>query len=297
MAESMAHEVTRQILEKIATMPSSVDNVAHVEGMRSEELDALCSEVIAFVENASGLKFVFSKQMSDDSAEHDYECVVGCPTTEMHKNWEAICRIYLTRGEESKIQKCEVFFNSPLHSRQKGEWTSVQSSGDVVDYLLLHMYPNLVLIRSLSYLSFLTSLHPSNNHQDAKDLTLSLKLHYNEEEYPKLQFEIENPKTNQKAFLKFPYQYDQDRNGKLGPQLTFFSLTEEKKIQHVLLDSYHNKEYYDAFDLDNETFDFVEHSFAADFETMTFVPHPITSKMMNAVLGCIGLGCLSIYDE
>jgi len=153
-------EVTRRILEKIATMPSSVDNVAHVEGMRSEELDALCSEVIKFVENASGLNFVFSKQVSDDSAGHDYEYVVECPTTDMHKDLKARCRIYLTEGEESKIQKCEVFFNSPLHSRQKGEWTSVQSSGDVVDYLLLHMYPNLVLVQSLSYLGFLTSLHP-----------------------------------------------------------------------------------------------------------------------------------------
>jgi len=285
------------------------DQEKAMELMDVDALEAMNRQVIEFVENASGLTFGISKQQ-DTPKIHDDDtalCIslysIHCNTTEMHKTRTIQYRVFYSPSSESnndnKIKRCEVLFNSPLHSRQAGQWTSVQSSGDLVDYLLLHMYPDLVLIRSLSYLIFLTSPHQStDNNNDSKnreEQTLVLNPQFDEETHPKLRFEVENPNNKKKVLISFPYSYDRDKNNQLCPFLTIFDSAGQPTT--CLLDSYQNKDYYNAFDLDDDKCDFVEHGFAADFGTTTFVPHPITSKMMNAVLGNIGLGYLSIYDD
>lgn len=265
--------------------------------MTISEVRLLIEDVVKFVEDGSGIVFSISEinenlvPSSELNAKDDAQNVVEYNILNSSKARSVVkCRLlYLnSESDECRVNKCEVLFNSPLHSRHKDQWTSVNSSGDMVDYLLLHMNPDLLLIRSLQYLSFLVSLQSPTK---TKKNQLCITSHYDEDAMPKLKFEIENSDSQQHIILVFPSFASNE--SERYPVIK----NSDKKEHDVKLDSFTRLGYYDAVLFKNEEHDFVEHGFAVDFKAKVFMPHPVTTKSMNLVLGSIGLGSLGIYGS
>lgn len=176
------------------------------------------------------------------------------------------------------IAKCKAWFKSPLHSRFDKRWAVIQSSGDMIDYLILHLCPNLLFIRTLEYLNHCLDfsdlkkvLSSASAKEDEKSFTTKMDVQhiYDFNESPKLHFLI---KTSQPTTTKL-WLVPSSQDG--------FVFMSEKENTKKELDSVHK--YYNKIEM-GEDVDYLEHAFADWGEIKNRCLHPSTIKNMTYIL-------------
>ena len=160
------------------------------------------------------------------------------------------------------LDSCQGLFNTPLdHAHHlNNTWIPLKSTGDVLDYLVLHVCPALTLPRMLVYISSLNRLITS----------MPLDINYTGDA-----FEVLNKNNNKKVTLTYDGAV-----GRLDLHLQHHTRTLHNILDHVDLE------------LDKDI-DLLEYAFAG-FQKPQCIIHPANKKNLRIVLGLLDLNI--IYD-
>lgn len=216
---------------------------------------------------------VQNKKVLNEKEEIQEQHVSFLKTNEFKACVKIICENTNLEDEDSeKIIKCKVWMKSPLHSKIDKKWYSVQSRGDVIDYLILHLSPNLMFVRSMLYLKETLDFPTlSSEKQESLNEKIELEFEYNFEKSPFLQFLITN-KMNNNVFRIWLVR-ENNQYVWIGQKN---SDSEKEKLNSYV-------DYYNSVDL-NESSDFLEHGFVNPKKIKNRCLHPSTIMNLRYIL-------------
>lgn len=246
-------------------------------GMSITEARILVHDTLRFICDASTLQF----QMEEDfSIKKEKKKIMEIKFRQRNTEKLAKACVHLTYNEledkeTANITKCKAWMQSPLHSKLNEKWIAIKSIGDLIDYMILHLCPNLFLIRSLEYARQAFDTNPNDSY------VVKCVQHKEEnitKNTPNIYFEIYNSLTENKKItleMKFLNQNTKD--------IVFFMNVDDKQIQ---LDSFlkYDMEMWSEMSEDK---DFLEHGFAHFKDIKKHCPHPCTSTNFQTIFSYI----------
>jgi hypothetical protein len=232
-----------------------------IHNLALTEVLIVLGDTLQFIKDCSGIDLKIEnidKNIDSDEDQHELWFRI--------KN-NKICFTFSVDDKDhtKEIKTCRVLFNSPLYSRHKNEWVIIKDLGSLVDYTILHVCPDLLLIRNLQYISKLMDTPSHFN------ITIDTTNGANDDIY----FLIENKSSDKKIKITFQSKDGTNLQGFVHIKGThthkLVSYSEWKNAVHI-----------------GDDVEFVEHGFAS-FPSNSICPHPATVQNIKFILKTLNI--------
>jgi len=220
--------------------------IKNIKQMSVTEVSLMLSDLVRFIHDATGQMFRV-EEVHNDEHETRVDLKIGKAEIQLVHN-------------NSIVNNCNILFDSPLHNKHKNKWLSVVDSGNLIDYVILHTCPNLMLLRNISYISKVL-----DNSAELEIVSVADIEH-------KLQIVVKSQRTKKKLYISF------------GTDLAIPTI-KKSKLSAVQLKSFHQ------FDQDlalADNVEYIEHSFA-NISCESHCPHPCTVQNLHIIFNMLEL--------